>query len=462
MLKFIKNLSMLSTTLDSLHAANAIELLIDLLSSSMKKASGYFREISNQVLNTMFNLCRLSKARQEDAAINGIIPLLLKTMKTDRPPKEFALPILCDMAHSGKLGRKYLWQNKGLQFYVSLLDDQYWQVTALDAIFIWYVLHLIFFHLTFADRTIRLQEETAKVEKSLLEGDFIEAIVQCFNAPRASAFDYNLLEPLQKLLRLSSPVAASLARADLYSGILQKLNHKKAVVRLNLLRIVRSICDPSDEQSDSIQDHKLFEAIEHLAENDSAVLVRNMANDLVRSSLEKERESGSGGRSRPPGTGRRKSSFTPPSLQHSMSTPMTPTHGGRISQSPAFINASLTPRRIAATSHSNGDSIMYRPRSRDGATPQIPRRVSGENAANGASSVSKSRLPRTSMLRSSRSSLAAPLPRDESSLPKRDNGVKLRERTRSTASNSPALGGTAPQLNSKRRGRVPSGDIKWS
>jgi hypothetical protein len=137
MLKFIKNLSMLSTTLDSLHGANAIESLIDLLSSSMEKDSAHFREISNQVLNTMYNLCRLSKARQEDAAINGIIPLLQRIMKTTRPPKEFALPILCDMAHSGKRVRKYLWQNKGLQFYVSLLEDQYWQVTALDAIFIW-------------------------------------------------------------------------------------------------------------------------------------------------------------------------------------------------------------------------------------------------------------------------------------------------------------------------------------
>lgn len=137
MLKFIKNLSMLSTTLDSLHSANAIELLIDLLNANMKKSQTHFREISNQVLNTMYNLCRLSKVRQEDAATNGIIPLLQRIMKTKRPPKEFALPILCDMAHSGKVARKYLWQNKGLQFYVSLLEDQYWQVTALDAIFIW-------------------------------------------------------------------------------------------------------------------------------------------------------------------------------------------------------------------------------------------------------------------------------------------------------------------------------------
>lgn len=137
MLKFIKNLSMLSTTLESLHSADAIDFLIDVLSHSMKKGQQHFREISNQVLNTMFNLCRLSKERQEYAAVNGIIPLLLKIMQTERPPKEFALPILCDMAHSGSKGRRYLWQNKGLDFYVSLLGDQYWQVTALDAIFIW-------------------------------------------------------------------------------------------------------------------------------------------------------------------------------------------------------------------------------------------------------------------------------------------------------------------------------------
>ena len=135
MLKFIKNLSMLATTLDALQNSNAIEVLTDLLNASMKVP--HFREISNQVLNIMYNLCRLSKTRQEDAALNGVIPLLQRIVKTERPLKEFALPILCDMAHSGKVGRKILWQNKGLQFYVSLLADQYWQVTALDAIFIW-------------------------------------------------------------------------------------------------------------------------------------------------------------------------------------------------------------------------------------------------------------------------------------------------------------------------------------
>jgi hypothetical protein len=284
--------------------------------------------------------------------------------------------------------------------------------------------------------------------------------VQCFNTPRASAFDYNLLEPLQKLLRLSSPVTASLARSDLFSGILQKLNHKKAVVRLNLLRIVRSICDPSDEKSDSLRDHKLFEAIESLAENDSAVLVRNMASELVKSNHDREHDSTSGSRQRTGQVTRRKSSFTPPGLHQSASMPITPTHVSRVSQS-SLIDGSVTPRRMAAS----GESILYRPRSRDGSISQIPptpRRTSSE-LINGSSSTSKSRLPRTSLLRTSRSSMAAPSIRDESSSAKRDNGVRLRDQTRSGTSGSPAPPpGTASQLREKRRPRAPSGDIKWS
>ena len=135
MLKFVKNLSMLSTTLDPLQNSNAIDVLTDLLRNSSSEP--HYREISNQILNTIYNLCRLNKSRQEDAALNGIIPLLQRIVSTKSPLKEFALPVLCDMAASGKVGRRELWRNKGLSFYISLLSDEFWQVTALDAIFIW-------------------------------------------------------------------------------------------------------------------------------------------------------------------------------------------------------------------------------------------------------------------------------------------------------------------------------------
>ncbi|KAJ2989826.1 hypothetical protein NUW58_g3272 [Xylaria curta] len=465
MLKFIKNLSMLSTTLDTLHSADAIDLLIELLGSSMKKGHPHFREISNQVLNTMFNLCRLSKDRQEYAAVNGIIPILLKIMKTDRPPKEFALPILCDMAHSGSKGRRYLWQNKGLDFYVSLLADQYWQVTAIDAIFVW------------------LQEETAKVEGHLSNGKFTDAIVSCFHNPKINAFDPNLLEPLLKLLRLSPSLAASLANPDMYSGIAQRLSHKKAVVRLNLLRLVRNILEARDNgciiKTEERQLKLLLDAVRSLADKDSAVLVRNLALDLLGSHIE-------GGTDQPvpamtSGSGPSHSRtvprriYTPPTLHSAPSVPQAPTHTPRHHQSPAYIEVASSPKRSAVSLTHERDAALQRPRSRDESSgipvSSIPRRVSGEvQASVGTPIGNKNRVSRTSGLypRPSLSSLATSRSESESSNKENIAGPSGRPARYSTRYSPPAAasgsGSGTPSFPVKqRRSRAPSdGKSKWS
>lgn len=478
MLKFIKNLSMLSTTIETLHSADAIESLIDLLSYSMKKGHTHFREICNQVLNTLFNLCRLSKERQEDAAVGGIIPLLLKILKTDRPPKEFALPILCDMAHSGSKGRRYLWQNNGLGFYVSLLTDQYWQVTAMDAILIW------------------LQEETANVESHLLDGSFTRAIVGCFNTNRLNTFDSNLLEPLLKLLRLSPTIATSLAKPEIFAGITQRLGHKKAVVRLNLLRLVRAIMDAcgsgigggdGTRTLNSSQVRSLMESIQRLAEVDSAVLVRNLASELVKAHMmsgnsamlmtnhdgPSSRDSSTSSSYRRSVT-RRNTSYNPPALQSSVSMPQTPTHRSRPSlANNAYIEVAASPRRSAAWDR---ESIAYRPHSRDGLTG-IPRRVSGDSSSSAASPAPKgSRLPRSS---------TPSLPTHTSSTSTSSNsrpvvGSGLREtpmviRSDSSTSNKENSGRAGPSFSTtsrvpegsregagKRRARMAPSESKWT
>lgn len=158
MLKFIKNLSSLSSTHEALQNSNAIDILIELLKSTRQKDAisrnqqrstsdptrlpPFHREISNQILNTMYNLCRHNKSRQEEAALSDIIPLLKEVVRDGGPLKEFALPVLLEMVNSGKVARKMLWDAKGLAFYVSLLGDRNWAVTALDAIFLWYVFTL--------------------------------------------------------------------------------------------------------------------------------------------------------------------------------------------------------------------------------------------------------------------------------------------------------------------------------
>ena len=347
MLKFIKNLSMLATTLDALQNSNAIEVLTDLLGASLAAPHLHSRDVSNQVLNTMFNLCRLSKARQEDAALNGLVPLLQRIVQTERPLKEFALPILCDMAHSGKVGRMVLWQNKGLQFYVSLLADPYWAVTALDAIFIW------------------LQEETHKVEQHLLApaSGFAEGITQCFNASKADVFE-NLLEPLQKLLRLSRDVAAGLAQRTLFERCAVKLHAKKPLVRLNLLRILRSICEAHEEQGGLMRQYGLLESVRELSVADPAILVREMAKSLLECCVD----------------ARQSMAARYPGLRRSSSTIMTP-------QSAAS-SLPPTPNGDRAGSRSGFfDFGMDMPRSRPAITTS-PYRRPGSRDASSASSAS--------------------------------------------------------------------------
>ena len=257
-------------------------------------------------------------------------------------------------------------------------------------------------------KKVRLQEETAKVEENLLDGTFSEAIAKCFTTSKANAFE-NLLEPLQKLLRLSPPVALSLARPDLFSRILSKLRHNKAVIRLNLLRIVRSICDASGEDGGLLRPFGLFDTIQHLADRDSAVLVRNMASELLIADAERDEQLGGLGMIR---TSRRASSSsspivaTPPALMTSSSTPSTPLHS-RSSQASSYFEARSRPP-MNGTSH----SLAFRPTSRDGL------KINGvngpSNSSNGSlgssfnaaiGSPGSSRLPRTAIPRGLRTSL---------------------------------------------------------
>lgn len=139
MLKFLKNLSMLPSTHDVFQSANAIEELVGLLSTA-SLVENDSRDVANQVLSIMYYLCRVNKNSQELAARMGIIPSLMDAADQKWALRDLALPILCEMAHSGRLGRRALWQNNGLSFYIKVLADEkfaYWQMPALEAIHVW-------------------------------------------------------------------------------------------------------------------------------------------------------------------------------------------------------------------------------------------------------------------------------------------------------------------------------------
>lgn len=292
--------------------------------------------------------------------------------------------------------------------------------------------------------TSRLQEETARVEDSLLDNQtFTTAITAAFTHSKSSSFE-NLLEPLQKLLRLSQPIAASMARsAELFESIGQKLNSTKPAIRLNLLRIIGSMCDATDDGGLLLDHYGLFDLIRELQMSDTAVLVRSMAQELIRSCEEVENisiHSGSGGgdrgKRRPNGAGalrRTSASTTPPHLlDRQMSIPIgasSPQLGRSERSSIGLFDASdgvgvgmlgrvaQTPKRQRnGIAYMNG-STAIRPASRDGgsgkgresspavslAIPALQRAITSvgsihSTSVNGGSAndvgVAKSRLPR--------------------------------------------------------------------
>lgn len=125
------------------------------------------------------------------------------------------------------------------------------------------------------------------MEEKLLGESFTIAIVSCFTTSKTNAFE-NILEPLQKLLRLSLPIAHAVGQPPFFARILTKLSHNKAVVRLNLLRILRTICDASEQKEALIRMYGMYQTIQRLAEKDGAVLVRNLAGELIKMCAVKE------------------------------------------------------------------------------------------------------------------------------------------------------------------------------
>jgi hypothetical protein len=239
--------------------------------------------------------------------------------------------------------------------------------------------------------------------------------------------------------------------AELFECIGQKLNSNKPAIRLNLLRIIGSICDATDEGGLLLDHFGLFDLIRELQVSDTAVLVRSMAQELIRSCKEIDNISmhsgngggggAGGGKRRINGAGalrRTSASTTPPHLlERQMSLPIGPSSpqvGRSERSSMGFFDGSdgvgvglsgrmaQTPRRQRNGIGYLSGSTAIRPASREGSqgggresspaiNPAVPalkrasttvgstmsHSVNGGNVVNGNVNeigVVKSRLPR--------------------------------------------------------------------
>lgn len=264
-IKAIKHLSTSPQLIEVLQNSNAMEVLVELLSKSLK--GSYSNEISSHIFQTIYSMCRLSKARLGEAASSGIIPLLKRVINTKSPLKQFALPILCDLANAGKESRRLLWQTDGMRLYLDLLDDPYWRVSALEAILNW------------------MQDETARVEDILLQHHSTDSLAKCFVQSSGVSFE-SILDPFLKILRMSTPLTSAISTTPCLRRLADALERPaKAVTKLNLLRITRAVCESHPDRQTLVSRFSLASIVDKLAKQDDAVLVRELAKEIYPSLL---------------------------------------------------------------------------------------------------------------------------------------------------------------------------------
>ncbi|CAM6114867.1 unnamed protein product [Calypogeia fissa] len=267
-LRCIKELSTDPFTLEYLQRADAMKHLVPFLN---RREGPYVSQIHNQVLNALYNLCKINKRRQEQAAESGIIPHLMHFIKENSPLKQFALPLLCDMAHASRYTREQLRAHKGLDVYLSLLNDEYWAVTALDSLAV----------------CLAHDNDQRKVEQALLKKDALQKLVAFFQSCSGPSF-VHILEPFLKIITKSVRLNTELAVSGLTPLLVARLDHQDAIARLNLLKLIKAVYEHHPRPKQLIVEHDLPQKLRELIEDRNGersggqVLVKQMATALLK------------------------------------------------------------------------------------------------------------------------------------------------------------------------------------
>ncbi|XP_011621140.1 MAP3K epsilon protein kinase 1 isoform X1 [Amborella trichopoda] len=268
-LKCISNLSTDPNCLENLQRADAIKHLIP----NLELHEGpLVAQIHTEVLNALYNLCKINKRRQEQAAENGIIPHLMRFIISNSPLKQYALPLLCDMAHASRNSREQLRAHGGLDVYLSLLDDEMWSVTALDSLAV----------------CLAHDNDHKKVEQALLKKEAVQKLVKFFQCCPEPSF-VHILEPFLKVITKSSRINTTLAVNGLTPLLIARLDHQDAIARLNLLKLIKAVYEHHPRPKQLIVENDLPQKLQNLIEerrdgerSGGQVLVKQMATALLK------------------------------------------------------------------------------------------------------------------------------------------------------------------------------------
>eukprot|EP00937_MAST-01D_sp_MAST-1D-sp2_P002725 g2725.t1 len=263
LLMCVSNLSMAAGTLDELEKAGAIPTLIPFL---RRQGGAHAKAWQHHVIHALFYLCRINKRRQEQAVRADLIAPLMQIVRQRSPLRQFALPVLCDLAHASRVTRAHLWAHSAVDMFLDLLEQDYWGTEAFSSLHIWLVNDLV------------------NVETILLRPASLQKLVALVRSAQQADFD-NLLDPLLDMVSKSIRLNQALGRSGLFlAEIVARLTapSSSALVRKSLLRIIQVIVEFHPQPERLIVDHGMCPVLQTLAEDESMVLVAELADQLLR------------------------------------------------------------------------------------------------------------------------------------------------------------------------------------
>eukprot|EP00271_Cylindrocystis_brebissonii_P002575 TRINITY_DN13293_c1_g4_i4.p1 TRINITY_DN13293_c1_g4~~TRINITY_DN13293_c1_g4_i4.p1 ORF type:complete len:380 (-),score=67.93 TRINITY_DN13293_c1_g4_i4:1129-2268(-) len=220
----IKQVAMDTNCLDALQRADTIKRLVPFLAV---RPGGLGRDMLTQAICALYYLCRVNKRRQELAAEAGVIPPLIHLVALHSPLQQFALPLLCDMAHTSRTTREMLRQQGGVELYLGLLQDSAFGVTALESLAV----------------CLAHDNEQRRVESMLLRRDALARLVLFFEKCQGEAFVL-MLEPLVKMMMKSSRLTTGLSMSGITPILVARMEKADPGARLSLVKMMKLLHPP--------------------------------------------------------------------------------------------------------------------------------------------------------------------------------------------------------------------------
>ena len=259
MVLLLKKLSTNPISQVPLEKAGCLAVLVPLLYTP-----NISRRCLSLVLETLHNLCRVNKKRQELSAMYGIIPFLIsESINPDQNNNRsnIAIHMLCDLANSSAITRTELNKNNVIQHFANMVDSRSVHSTLiLNSLSIW------------------IQNDAVSVERILLEDANINILITLFTS--SSKKQMNLLHvSFTSIFCNSNRICKAVGQSDSFvKTLIERLTASDStIITLSYLKILQMLHFHDENPKNFAEKYQLISIMSPFINDKSHVYVFELA-----------------------------------------------------------------------------------------------------------------------------------------------------------------------------------------